>query len=203
MKMRIFNLFIKRIFDFFTSFFLLFLFILPMLIIAIIVLIYDKGPIFFIQERAGLNGKLIKVFKFKTLIQKSNKSEKVASNLGKFLRLTRLDELPQVLNVLMGDLSFVGPRPLYQKYNKLYNNEQRQRLKMKPGITGWAQINGDNNISWEKKFKLDIWYIQNFNFLLDLKIIILTIKFFINSMIDFKKNKKNKIIIDEEFNGKN
>ena len=201
--MRIFNLFIKRIFDFFTSFFLLFLFILPMLIIAIIVLIYDKGPIFFIQERAGLNGKLIKVFKFKTLIQKSNKSEKVASNLGKFLRLTRLDELPQVLNVLMGDLSFVGPRPLYQKYNKLYNNEQRQRLKMKPGITGWAQINGDNNISWEKKFKLDIWYIQNFNFLLDLKIIILTIKFFINSMIDFKKNKKNKIIIDEEFNGKN
>ena len=203
MKMRIFNLFIKRIFDFFTSFFLLFLFILPMLIIAIIVLIYDKGPIFFIQERAGLNGKLIKVFKFKTLIQKSNKSEKVASNLGKFLRLTRLDELPQVLNVLMGDLSFVGPRPLYQKYNKLYNNEQRQRLKMKPGITGWAQINGDNNISWEKKFKLDIWYIQNFNFLLDLKIIILTIKFFINSMIDYKKNKKNKIIIDEEFNGKN
>ena len=174
-----------------------------MLIIAIIVLIYDKGPIFFIQERAGLNGKLIKVFKFKTLIQKSNKSEKVASNLGKFLRLTRLDELPQVLNVLMGDLSFVGPRPLYQKYNKLYNNEQRQRLKMKPGITGWAQINGDNNISWEKKFKLDIWYIQNFNFLLDLKIIILTIKFFINSMIDYKKNKKNKIIIDEEFNGKN
>ena len=201
--MRIFNLFIKRIFDFFTSFFLLFLFILPMLIIAIIVLIYYKGPIFFIQERSGLNGKLIKVFKFKTLIQKSNKSEKVASNLGKFLRLTRLDELPQVLNVLMGDLSFVGPRPLYQKYNKLYNNEQRQRLKMKPGITGWAQINGDNNISWEKKFKLDIWYIQNFNFLLDLKIIILTIKFFINSMIDYKKNKKNKIIIDEEFNGKN
>ena len=201
--MRIFNLFFKSIFDFSTAFFLTFLFALPLFVIAIIILFYDKGPIFFIQERAGLNGKSIKVFKFKTLIEKKDKKEKVASNLGKFLRLTRLDELPQVLNVLLGDMSFVGPRPLYLKYNRLYNKEQKQRLKMKPGITGWAQINGDNNISWEKKFKLDIWYIQNFNFLLDMKIIFLTIIFFINSMFYYKKNKNNKVVIDKEFDGKN
>ena len=125
------------------------------------------------------------------------------TKLGKFLRITRLDEIPQILNVLKGDLSIVGPRPLYNKYIQLYNINQKKRLLMKPGITGWAQINGDNNISWKRKLELDVWYVQNFNIFLDIKIIILTIVFFINRIIFYNKIKNDKIIIDRDFNGKN
>ena len=161
----------------------------------------DGGPIFFTQYRAGKYGKKIKVIKFKTLVEK--KFKKKVSKLGKFLRITRLDEIPQIFNVLKGDLSFVGPRPLYIKYIKLYNSNQKIRLNMKPGITGWAQINGDNNISWKKKFDLDIWYIKNFNIIIDIKIILLTIKFLMKNIFFYNKIKNKKIIIDKEFNGKN
>ena len=106
------------------------------------------------------------------------------------MRITRLDEIPQIFNVLKGDLSFVGPRPLYIKYIKLYNSNQKIRLNMKPGITGWAQINGDNNISWKKKFDLDIWYVNNFNILIDFKIIFLTTLFLIRSILFYNKIKK-------------
>ena len=200
--MKFLNNKLKFLFDYLLSIILIFLLIIPIFILGIIIKLFDGSPVFFIQDRAGLNGKPIKIIKFKTLINLADGSKKV-SKLGKFLRLTRIDEIPQLFNVISGNLSFVGPRPLYAKYIKLYSSKQMRRLEMKPGITGWAQINGDNNISWKKKFDLDIWYIENFNFLLDLKIIFLTIIFFLKGIIFYKKNKVSKIIIDEEFNGKN
>ena len=182
---------------------ILFFFLVPLfIIISLLIIFIEERPIFFTQFRAGQNGKRIKIIKFRTIgVNKYNKDK--VSVFCKFLRLTRIDETPQIFNVLKGELSLVGPRPLYSKYTKLYNKKQLKRLEMKPGITGWAQVNGDNNISWKKKFNLDIWYVENFNFLIDLKIIYLTIIFFIQNLIFFKKNKKRKIIIDEEFNGKN
>jgi len=196
------NLIIKAIFDYLLSIVLIIILFIPMIIISLTISLHDGRPIFFIQKRAGLRGKIINIIKFKTLVETKNKS-KIVTNLGRFLRLTRIDELPQLFNVIRGDLSFVGPRPLYIKYIKLYNENQKKRLEMKPGITGWAQINGDNNISWKKKFELDIWYIKNFNFVLDLKIIFFTIIFFLKGIIFYKNNQKIKIVIDEEFNGKN
>lgn len=200
--MRSLNISLKFFFDYFFSIILFFILIFPIFFLALLIKIFDGSPIFFLQDRAGFKGKPIKIIKFKTLIETKNGNKKV-SKLGKFLRLTRIDETPQLFNVLNGQLSFVGPRPLYEKYIKLYSPKQKKRLNMKPGITGWAQINGDNNISWKKKFELDIWYINNFNFLLDLKIIFLTIIFFLKGIVFYKKNKVSKIIIDKEFNGKN
>ena len=199
--MRSINLILKLVLDYFLALFFLVLFFLPFLIITLAIYFIDGSPIFFTQKRAGKYGKSIKVIKFKTLVVENLK--KKPSKLGIFLRITRLDEIPQIFNVLKGDLSFVGPRPLYIKYIKLYNSNQKIRLNMKPGITGWAQINGDNNISWKKKFDLDIWYVNNFNILIDFKIIFLTTLFLIRSILFYNKIKKNKTIIDEEFNGKN
>ncbi len=195
------NNFLKFILDYFLAIFFLVIFLIPFLLVSIMILVFDGKPIFFIQERAGIKGKIINVIKFKTIINVKNK--KIVSKLGKFLRITRIDEIPQIINVLKGELSFVGPRPLYIKYIKLYSAEQKRRLEMKPGITGWAQINGDNNISWKKKFDLDIWYINNFNILIDIKIILLTIIFFMNRILFYNKIKNLKKIIDKEFDGKN
>ena len=199
--MRSINLILKLVLDYFLALFFLVLFFLPFLIITLAIYFIDGSPIFFTQKRAGKYGKSIKVIKFKTLVVENLK--KKPSKLGIFLRITRLDEIPQIFNVLKGDLSFVGPRPLYIKYIKLYNSNQKIRLNMKPGITGWAQINGDNNISWKKKFDLDIWYVNNFNILIDFKIIFLTTLFLIRSILFYNKIKKNRIIIDKEFNCKN
>ena len=199
--MRSINLILKLVLDYFLALFFLVLFFLPILIITLAIYFIDGSPIFFIQKRAGKYGKSIKVIKFKTLVVENLK--KRPSKLGIFLRITRLDEIPQIFNVLKGELSFVGPRPLYIKYIKLYNSNQKIRLDMKPGITGWAQINGDNNISWKKKFDLDIWYVNNFNILIDFKIILLTTLFLIRSILFYNKIKKKKTIIDKEFNGKN
>lgn len=199
--MRSINFILKLVLDYFLALFFLILLFLPFLIIILAIYFIDGSPIFFTQERAGKYGKSIKVIKFKTLVVENSKIK--PSKLGIFLRITRLDEIPQIFNVLKGELSFVGPRPLYIKYIKLYNSNQKMRLDMKPGITGWAQINGDNNISWKKKFDLDIWYVKNFNILIDFKIIFLTTLFLIRSILFYNKIKKNKTIIDEEFNGKN
>ena len=199
--MRSINFILKLVLDYFLALFFLILLFLPFLIIILAIYFIDGSPIFFTQKRAGKYGKSIKVIKFKTLVVENLK--KKPSKLGIFLRITRLDEIPQIFNVLKGDLSFVGPRPLYIKYIKLYNSNQKIRLNMKPGITGWAQINGDNNISWKKKFDLDIWYVNNFNILIDFKIIFLTTLFLIRSILFYNKIKKNRIIIDKEFNGKN
>ena len=134
-------------------------------------------------------------------IKKNKKEIKRIYKSTLFLRTSRLDEFPQLFNVIKGDLNFVGPRPLLIEYNKLYNRNQKMRLSVMPGITGWAQVNGDNNISWSKKFKLDIWYVENKSIFLDIKIILLTINFIFKKII-YKKNKE-KIIIAKKFNGKN
>ena len=198
--MKLINFFFKIIFDYSFSLFLIIILFPIQLIIAVLIYLIDGLPIFFSQTRAGKNGKAFKLIKFRTILTIKNK--KYISPLGRFLRITRLDEIPQVYNIILGQISFVGPRPLYLKYIKLYNKHQIKRLNLKPGITGWAQINGDNNISWKKKFKLDIWYINNFNFLLDLKIISLTGIFLIQKIFDYSSLNKKKII-DREFNGKN
>lgn len=194
------NFLLKFFFDYLISFFLL-LFLFPVqLFIALIIYIFDGPPILFFQVRAGKDGKPFKLVKFRTIL--TIKKKNYISPLGRFLRLTRLDEIPQIYNIILGDISFVGPRPLYVKYIKLYNKRQIKRLNFKPGITGWAQINGDNNISWKKKFELDVWYINNFNFFLDLKIIFLTIIFLIKKIFNYSSLNKKKVI-DKEFNGKN
>ena len=132
-------------------------------------------------------------------ISKKKKEIKRILKSTVFLRISRLDEIPQLINIIKGDLNFIGPRPLLPEYDKLYTKEQKKRLSIKPGITGWAQVNGDNNISWKKKFQLDLWYVKNRTILLDLKIIFLTFLFFVK--IGLKKN--NNKLITKKFNGKN
>lgn len=153
-----------------------------MLIIGLIIRIRMGSPILFKQIRPGLFGNPFYIYKFRTMIDKKDKDGKMLpgelrlTKLGIFLRKYSLDELPQIFNVIKGDLSLVGPRPLLMEYLQLYTKEQARRHNVKPGITGWAQINGRNLIDWEEKFKLDIWYVQNQSLLLDFKILALTIK---------------------------
>lgn len=138
-------------------------------------------PIFFKQSRPGLNGQIFTMYKFRTMIDKSDSSgrllpdEKRLTSFGSFLRSTSLDELPELINVLKGDMSLVGPRPLLVRYLERYSPFQARRHEVRPGITGWAQVNGRNAISWEEKFSLDVWYVDNISFLLDMKIILMTL----------------------------
>lgn len=174
--------FFKRFFDFILSL-SGFLILLPVFIILTILLaIANGGKPFFFQLRPGKNERIFKVIKFKTMNDKKDEegnllpdSERL-SGIGKFVRKTSLDEIPQFLNVIKGDMSLIGPRPLLVSYLPLYNEEQRRRHEVRPGITGWAQVNGRNAISWEKKFEYDVYYIDHLSFMLDLKIIGLTIK---------------------------
>ncbi|HLQ82377.1 MAG TPA: sugar transferase [Pseudogracilibacillus sp.] len=171
----------KRLFDFITSFCAILVLIIPMIIIAIVVRIKMGSPVLFAQKRPGLNGKPFHIKKFRTMTdEKDSKGnllpdEERLTTAGKIIRKLSLDELPQLFNVLKGEMSFVGPRPLLMEYLPLYNEEQARRHNVRPGITGWAQVNGRNAIEWEDKFKLDVWYVDNQSFLLDLKIIWLTI----------------------------
>ena len=159
------------------------IFLSPILVIVTLLLtITNNGKPLFFQERPGKGEKIFKIIKFKTMNNRKGKDGELLSDsdrliiLGKIIRKTSLDEIPQLLNVIKGDMSLVGPRPLLVEYLPLYNKEQAIRHNVRPGITGWAQVNGRNLISWEEKFKLDIWYVENQSFLLDLKILILTIK---------------------------
>ena len=137
---------------------------------------------FFFQARPGRNGRIFKVIKFKTMTDERDgegnllSDEKRLTKVGKFVRTTSIDELPQLINVLKGDMSLIGPRPLLPQYLPLYNKEQARRHEVRPGITGWAQVNGRNAISWSEKFELDVWYVNHYSFLLDLRIVLLTIK---------------------------
>ena len=137
-------------------------------------------PILFTQSRPGYKEKIFTIYKFRTMSNEVDENGKLLEDekrlvgVGKFIRSTSLDELPQLFNVLKGEMSFVGPRPLLVEYLKLYNDEQAKRHDVKPGITGWAQINGRNAISWEKKFEYDVWYVENQSFMLDMKIIWIT-----------------------------
>jgi len=171
----------KRVFDF-TFVLIGLICISPILIIiAVILSVSNQGLPFFFQVRPGLNNKLFSVIKFKTMNDKKDQfgnllpdAERL-TKLGSFIRKASLDEFPQLLNVLKGDMSLVGPRPLLVEYLPLYSKEQASRHLVKPGITGWAQVNGRNAISWEQKFILDVWYVENQSFLLDIKILFLTV----------------------------
>lgn len=154
----------------------------PLFILVFILLIFNNnGKPFFFQKRPGKNEKIFKVIKFKTMTDKKDVNgnllpdAKRLTPVGKFVRKTSLDELPQLINVLKGDMSLVGPRPLLPEYLPLYSDIQKKRHNVKPGITGWAQVNGRNAITWNKKFELDVWYVNNISLMLDLKIILKTI----------------------------
>ena len=157
--------------------------LLPFLIIITILLfISNSGSPFFFQSRPGKNGKVFKIVKFKTMNDKRDADGKLLPDaqritaIGKFIRKTSLDEIPQLINVVKGDMSLVGPRPLLVTYLHLYNDFQKRRHEVKPGITGWAQVNGRNAISWDKKFEYDVWYVDNMSFFLDMKILLKTVE---------------------------
>ncbi|MDR7073358.1 sugar transferase [Fictibacillus barbaricus] len=177
----------KRTFDMITSLVLLIIFSVVIGILAILVKNKLGSPIIFKQERPGLHAKPFYLYKFRTMTDQKDRFGNLLSDedrltpFGQFLRKNSLDELPQLWNVLKGDISLVGPRPLLMSYLELYTEEQNKRHDVKPGITGWAQINGRNAISWDEKFQLDLWYVQNQDFLLDLKILFLTLKKVIRS----------------------
>lgn len=171
---------LKRVFDFLLALFLLILLSPLILLTALFVAFFLGKPILFKQMRVGYQEKIFTVYKFRTMLNAQNKAGDLLPDaerltaLGKFLRITSLDELPQLLNVLKGEMSFVGPRPLLIEYLPLYSIEQKHRHTVKPGITGWAQINGRNAISWDEKFKLDCWYVENQSFWLDIRILLHT-----------------------------
>tara|TARA_B110000211_G_scaffold88220_1_gene103335 strand:- start:1813 stop:2409 length:597 start_codon:yes stop_codon:yes gene_type:complete len=172
----------KRLFDFIVAL-SAFVMLLPIIIIVGILIRTKLGsPILFTQDRPGLNGKVFKMMKFRTMLDGKDKhgnllpDDERMTPFGAFLRSTSLDELPGLFNVLKGDMSLVGPRPLLVQYLPLYSNEQARRHNVRPGITGWAQVNGRNAISWDEKFKLDVWYVDNQGFWLDIKILLLTVK---------------------------
>jgi len=171
----------KRLFDIFFSIFLL-VFLSPLLVlIAILVRIFVGHSVLFLQARPGLNEKLFTLVKFRTMTNETDSSGALLDDalrlkkFGKFLRSTSLDELPELWNILKGEMSFVGPRPLLEEYLPLYNAQQKKRHDVRPGITGWAQVNGRNAISWEEKFNLDVWYAKNQSLWLDVKILLMTI----------------------------
>lgn len=179
--------FFKRVIDFIASL-CGFVVLLPVfIIISIFLFVANEGKPFFFQRRPGKNGKVFSIIKFKTMNDKKDADGKLLSDeirltpVGKFVRKTSLDEIPQLLNVIKGDMSLIGPRPLLTDYMHLYNEFQNRRHEVKPGITGWAQVNGRNAISWDKKFEYDVWYVDNLSFLLDCKIIFKTIQKVIKS----------------------
>lgn len=194
---------LKRIFDFLVA--SIGLIILSPIFIIVTGYLYfsNDGKPFFFQFRPGLNGKIFKIIKFKTMNDKKDadgvllSDEARITKIGLFVRKSSLDEIPQLLNVLKGDMSLIGPRPLLPEYLPLYDELQNKRHLVKPGITGWAQINGRNAISWDNKFKLDVWYVENMSFLLDLKILWLTAK-----KVIFKEGiSSDTSVTMEKFNG--
>ena len=173
--------FIKPVIDFVLAL-VGFLFLSPVFVMVTIGLFFaNDGKPFFFQLRPGKDGKIFKIIKFKTMTDKKDENGNLLpdadrlTKIGSFVRKTSLDEIPQLLNVIKGDMSLVGPRPLLPQYLELYNDFQRRRNEVKPGITGWAQVNGRNSISWEKKFEYDVWYVDHVSFLLDIKILIMTV----------------------------
>jgi sugar transferase EpsL len=173
---------LKRTFDFFAALLALILFLPQLLIVAVLVRLKLGSPVLFCQQRPGQKGRLFTIYKFRTMISKTHDENgtilpdfKRLPPFGLWLRATSLDELPELFNVLKGDMSIVGPRPLMTKYLDRYTPQQARRHEVKPGITGWAQINGRNNITWEEKFQMDVWYVENGSLWLDAKIIAKTI----------------------------
>lgn len=198
---------IKRLLDILLSAAALIIASPVFLTILILLSIYNKGAgAFFTQSRPGKKGKIFKVIKFKSMTDEKDidgnllPNEQRITSIGKFIRKTSLDELPQLINVLKGDMSLIGPRPLRVDYLPLYSKEQARRHDVRPGITGWAQVNGRNTISWTEKFKLDVWYVDHISFTLDIKILYMTLlKVIKRSDI----NSSEDVIGVEKFNGNN
>lgn len=173
--------FFKRLLDF-TASIIGFVILSPLVLLVTVSLFFaNQGKPFFFQLRPGKNGRIFKIVKFKTMNDKKNGNGKLLpdaerlTKIGSFVRKTSLDEIPQLLNVIKGDMSLIGPRPLLPQYLHLYSDFQNRRHEVKPGITGWAQVNGRNAISWDTKFQLDVWYVDHISFVLDVKIIFKTI----------------------------
>jgi len=196
---------VKYFFDFILAF-LLMCILSPIFILIGLLIFFDLNcPIFFLQKRGGIDGKPFRIIKFRTMrndgdLDPSQTNDKNrTTKLGAILRKFSIDELPTLINILKGEMSFVGPRPLLYEYKNLYNDHQKERFRVKPGVTGWAQVNGRNNLSWNEKFNLDIWYINNQSILLDFQIMLLTIiKIFSNSDVNFDKS-----VDDIKFRGTN
>ncbi|AXT59925.1 sugar transferase [Aquimarina sp. AD10] len=200
-----YKFFIKRSLDFCVSLIVLIL-ISPIFILLIVFLaIANNGKPFFVQRRPGKNEKIFSIIKFKTMNDRVDDNGQLLpdkdrlTKVGSFVRKTSLDEIPQLLNVLKGEMSLIGPRPLIIEYLPIYNTTQKKRHDVKPGITGWAQINGRNSITWKKKFEYDVWYVENCSFLLDAKIIGLTLK----KVIQKEDVNLSEELTSEYFNGKN
>lgn len=174
--------YLKRIFDFIFSLIGITLLLPIFLIVMVGLFLANNGKPFFFQKRPGKNGKIFKIIKFKTMNDKKDSNGNLLSDaerltaIGSFVRKTSLDEIPQLINVLKGDMSLIGPRPLLVQYLSLYNEHQARRHEVRPGITGWAQVNGRNAISWNQKFDYDVWYVENISFIVDLRIFFLTAK---------------------------
>jgi sugar transferase EpsL len=171
----------KRIFDLVVSLAALVIFSPILLLISTLILAIEGFPIFFYQDRPGLGGKIFKICKFRTMKDEHGHSDtklpdgERITGLGRFLRRTSLDELPEFFNILKGEMSLVGPRPLLVQYLERYSPEQARRHEVLPGLTGWAQVNGRNAITWDEKFRLDVWYVEHWSFWLDIRIILMTI----------------------------
>ena len=198
-------MFIKRVFDILISTVLLFFLSPIMLIIYFLVKISLGTPVLFLQERVGKDNEVFKIIKFRTMKDVKDKYgddlpdfDRV-TRLGSFLRATSLDEFPELINVIKGEMSLVGPRPLLKQYLSIYNDEQIRRHEVLPGITGLAQVNGRNSLTWNEKFELDVWYVDNRSFLLDLKILFLTIY----KVVKRDGINQNESITMEYFNGHN
>ena len=177
-----YKIFFKPLLDFVLSFLGLIISSPIFLVVFIALLFANRGKVFFLQNRPGKNEEIFKIIKFRTMNDKRDAQgnllpdEERLTTIGKLVRKTSLDEIPQLINVLLGNMSLIGPRPLLPEYLPLYNDFQKKRHLIKPGITGWAQINGRNAVDWEKKFMFDVWYVENMSFLLDLQIMFLTLK---------------------------
>lgn len=180
--MKLYLMWFKRLVDSIVAFLIILLFLPIFLTVAVLLFFLNRGRVFYFQSRPGKYEKLFNIIKFKTMNDAKGADGKLLPDqvrltpFGKFLRATSLDELPQLINVLKGDMSLIGPRPLLPKYLPLYNEQQKRRHEVRPGITGWAQVNGRNAISWQQKFEYDVWYVDHVSFWLDIKIIFLTIK---------------------------
>lgn len=179
--MQVYRNFFKRFLDLIVSL-VAFSLLLPLfIIITALLYIANQGKPFFVQQRPGKNGRIFWLVKFKTMNDRKDAAGNLLSDaerltaVGRFIRKTSLDEIPQLINVIKGEMSLIGPRPLLVEYLPLYNNTQKRRHEVRPGITGWAQVNGRNAIGWKEKFELDVWYVDKMNFLLDCKIIIFTL----------------------------
>ncbi|MFV8224362.1 sugar transferase [Christiangramia aquimixticola] len=196
---------VKPFFDFIFASVALIILSPILIVVTILLAIANNGFPFFIQKRPGKNGRIFNIIKFRTMTNARDSKGQLLPDadrltpVGKFIRKTSVDELPQLFNVLKGDMSFIGPRPLLPQYLQIYTREQMKRHDVKPGITGWAQVNGRNAISWTEKFRLDIYYVENISFLLDIQILFKTIK---KVLISEGINTEN-MATTEPFNGSN